>query len=111
MNLELDALVAKEVMGWEWHEKFMCWYPPGIGATLAESRSPREWHPTSNVFNDYEVLVRVRETWDERKLTEFARALDGGWCKGYCIPFGYVRYQPGDYSRAALAVLGKGEQR
>lgn len=69
---------------------------------------------TTDPAADYSVLVKVRETWDQMRLLYFGAALDDLWARLHKMPLGcemrqcgmrQLTYQPGDYSRAALAVL------
>ena len=79
---ERDALVAEHVMG----------------VPSAYSTDPSA---------DYEVLRRVRETWDKHAKWSFREALWRIWTDREDIAHTAVLlYQPGDYSIAALKALG-----
>jgi hypothetical protein len=64
---------------------------------------------SSYAGNDYEVLVHVRETWKPEERMSFEVALQRitsekfGAISG--ITFRRSSYEPGDYSKAALAVM------
>jgi len=69
---------------------------------------------TKDVAADYEVLERVRE-WTAPQRFSFGCELDAVWSVrehgengDRYVPENAVQYRPGDYSRAALAVLGNG---
>lgn len=98
----LDARVAEKVMGWQW-------------CSEATERPGDIWLPhfTGDPTADYSVLVHVRETWIFSKRRAFARDLVKLWQTRVPLPNGEaeampgaaMRYLPGDYSRAALAVV------
>lgn len=64
---------------------------------------------TSCPAADYEVLKHVRQNWENELLSRFEKSL---WV---CWQFrlvtsdmaGFMAYEPGDYSRAALKALGE----
>lgn len=106
--MSIDAEVAEKVMGWH---------------SVHTERHGEEWHayglPPDKEFDctpvpkfttdptaDYAALARVRETWDyaarERMDTELARVWDARGLE-------HLAYEPGDYSRAALAALAVGK--
>lgn len=59
---------------------------------------------------DYDVLRRVRVAWDRDRRSRFVNALRALWQKRSGPDDELeLRYEPGDYSRAALAVLDEGE--
>lgn len=75
-----------------------------------------EWSPSTDPAADYEVLVKVRETWEPLKVCDFRDALTLAWARAFearrqsgtiIIVSGPNQYQPGDYSRAALAAACK----
>jgi hypothetical protein len=74
---------------------------------------------TSDASADYSVLAKVRETWDDVDLFNFGSALAGLWRRLNELPLGcemrkcgmqHLMYEPGDYSRAALAVLATSKE-
>ena len=130
---ELDALVAERVMGWGWVQftrynnhfqsrkgRFLTSDPKWYCSAHEAKRSKISFvlHPcpywqlvsfSSDIAADYEVLVFVRENWDKGKRLTFGFQLstlfDDRWTIddfGDIETAGYY-YQPGDYSRAALA--------
>jgi hypothetical protein len=126
---EVDARVAEEVMGYTFHQNHSAACggirqvearPPGgevllddgvqvghaarFGAWTIRSVPAYSTDPAA----DYSVLVKVRETWDSLRLTKFSRALETLW-EIDCSSFSFIRYKPGDYSRAALAALAAKE--
>lgn len=57
---------------------------------------------------DYETLRMVRKTWDERQQTRVHQSLGRLWAARSGVspyPCWPMRYEPGDYSHAALAVV------
>lgn len=65
---------------------------------------------TTDAADDYAVLERVRETWGHSARFLFGLKLLAIWRKrGGPMSEPILRYEPGDYSRAALAVLDEGE--
>lgn len=118
---ELDARVAELVMGWR------RWVPPAIApyARLFEpgfNMARNGWDQsdsaplyevldhdaplyTTDPSDDYEVLRHVRETWDTDAQYRFAHALAELYRPRKEGNHPILRYMPGDYSRAALAVM------
>lgn len=127
MSREVDAKVAELVMGWGWfliHSggfAYLC-DPKSDGLTgfingqdkpapvgterLDDVETSFPFLPefTTDPTADYAVLVRVRETWDyaarERMDTELARVWDARGLE-------HLAYEPGDFSKAALAALAE----
>jgi hypothetical protein len=118
-NMEVDMLVAEKVMGLEpW--------PGAPGAFKAPivlpGQQPRPSHPPSYSTDpaaDYEVLVKVRETWQGLNRMWFNVKLKGilqqhsledpllGREDTEDVPlWDEGQYRPGDYSHAALLALG-----
>lgn len=63
-----------------------------------------------NAADDYRVLLKVRETWQRGDKTLFAAHLTELWRTRCKVGENIVeQYVPGDYSRAAIAVLKGGE--
>lgn len=60
---------------------------------------------SSDPAADYEVLRHVRETWDTDAQYQFAHALAELYRPRKEGNHPILRYMPGDYSRAALAVM------
>ena len=80
-------------------------------------------HPSTNPADDYAVLCHVREKlatpeWEGVKWWEYEDALKRIWMRRFARAVPHLRrtlsawvawhlqYEPGDYSRAALAALG-----
>lgn len=116
MSRELDALVAEKVMGWHWCPNWGCYTseewkkdcPPPDGIYKCSERIS-----FSDVASDYEVLKQVREKWlipDQYLfLAELCRLIEWRRRKvaGQLHSSFFMFYEPGDYSRAALKVLGE----
>ena len=70
----IDSLLAERLMGWEWLPKLSCWSPTGPDATLAHTRSRREFRPTRDLVAAFEVAERLRVigTVEEERITWFA---------------------------------------
>jgi hypothetical protein len=101
---ELDARVATEIMGWKRGRPERGEYP--------WRRPDGSWHPshvvpgyTSDPAADYEVLCHVRETWDGPKQAAMMERLTTMWAERSAEYLRWLAYMPGDYSRAALAVM------
>lgn len=116
----LDVRVAEEVMGWQ--AAYLLdgnVFAPRVhdGAledldyfeTPDRGRMPCGWSPTTCAAEDYEVLEHVRETWGHSQRYVFGIELVGLWRKRTVESKDalVMRYRPGDYSRAALAVLDR----
>lgn len=109
---KLDGLIAEQVFA---TDKWSVWWDNYDDEISDEGESPVRQgyavydsvpHYTTDAAADYLVLVHVRESWDQEKRHLFEVNLEGIWLKRnrwYTTP---VWYEPGDYSRAALAVLG-----
>lgn len=118
----LDARVAELVMGWE------RWVPPSLApcarllepGTVAVDGDGWRKDPdaplhaltsvpayTTSPAHDYEVLHHVRETWLHDEQYRFAKLLMSMWReRGRTVADApMMRYLPGDYARAALAVV------
>lgn len=111
---ELDARVAEFVMGIhlihdtaqvpDYYRGMGPYWAPPVG----EPGFAEHWpipHYTSNPAADYEVLRRVRETWLHNEQYLFANALAELYRPRKEGNHPILRYIPGDYSRAALAVM------
>jgi hypothetical protein len=122
-NRELDALVAEKVMGWERrnvaHRSGTSLYgftKAVTSAWVGQDGQPvcalDEWEPTTDIRDDYEVLVKVRETWGKEEREQVFKYAQAEWANrfGWRIPpwMGQevMAYLPGDWSRAALKALG-----
>lgn len=124
--------LASEVMGWTEVDPSRPggpWKMPAGGGAWRPTWLPRDWNPFNDANADYEVLKKVRERWtaayaDEDGWQRQARFLSCVWkpwrerdraefAAGRLSPYiasaEQMRYEVGDYARAALAVL-KGEQ-
>ena len=130
---KFNALVAERVMGWKRGQRgnWIVSVPPnhewlsddgGWEPTTKEVTFPLEdLHIppySTDPAADYEVLVFVRENWEEAKRLSFglqlSSILDDRWGAndfGDVETAGYY-YQPGDYSRGALltTLLAKDNQ-
>lgn len=116
---ELDAKICKLVFGgtygassmWEkWDSEPSVRFVCRVNETVLFGDG--DWSPTTDPSADYEVLKHVRETWPRSEWLEFSEALGDMWCKRATVEvetsFGVGgRYEPGDYSRAALKALGE----
>lgn len=101
MFRELDALVAKKVMGWI-HGPDGWLIPFGMPAKKTGLSQF-----TTDPSADYEVLKHVREHWNTAQLLHgFDSALVDIWNSRRRIET-MVCYEPGDYSKAALKALGE----
>ena len=98
---ELDAWIAERVMGWT-RSADGYWQDPNY--PLPEMLPPA-FHSTA--FADYQVLVKVREEWDEKLSLAFVRHCSAIWVdrEPECGTQGWPCYEIGDYSRAARAAL------
>lgn len=109
---DLDRAVAERVFGRDplqarhgLHEdgdiEYHWGYPAG------HSTAP---HYSTDPVADYEVLRHVREKWTDAKSTAFVKACYDLWNRerGTIGEAAWVDYEPGDYSRAALAALAAG---
>ena len=113
---ELDAEVARKVMGWEVHFRNTAFWVDAADANKLCDRvlaSVGDWRPSTDPAADYEVLKHVREQWDAEPQAEFKAALEDIWqprsrSRGGLIHFYILAYAVGDYSRAALAALRAG---
>lgn len=61
---------------------------------------------TTDPFDDYLVLKHVRETWGWEQKSNFSDALQLLWSREGTHAW-WLKYEPGDYSRAALKALGE----
>jgi len=102
-----DIDVAEKVMGWtKWTTrsgKFLAW-----DGWFDSNSCERKWSPTKHPDHDYIVLEHVRNHWTAIQMTGFVLHLrrahyDRQW------PMTVIQtemgYLPGDYARAALAVV------
>ena len=109
---KLDGVIAERVLGAEKTvaydtsegDFFSYWGQDSEGGGIISHLK----HYSTDPSADYEVLVFVRENWDEDKRLSFGLQLsvifDGRWAEddfGDIETAGYY-YRPGDYSRAAL---------
>ena len=126
---ELDAQVAEKVLGWERTQEP---YPgSNMGAWFRPTKEYQEYEgkeilgctapSMERPENDYFVLMHVRENWLSPNLNLFPEAFTRLWaeravadgeldhiddegCVGSWLA---IYYRPGDYARAALAVVGE----
>lgn len=111
---ELDRRVAEDVMGQTVRTgRDLCLDPEDADAMFVNKPDAKEpkWghmlplpHYSSYIAADYSVLVKVRETWSAIALVGFDDELFNTW-DARSQETTYAQYQPGDYSRAALASL------
>lgn len=112
----LDARVAELVMGWR--AVYVSPHGPlhprvhegpldrlDFWDTSDGRRMPCGWSPITDPAADYAVLRHVRETWDTDAQYRFAQALAELYRPRKEGNHPILRYMPGDYSRAALAVM------
>jgi hypothetical protein len=116
---ELDRLVAEKVMGWRLyksHPEQSYWASTPEHYALAavdlswtwdgRNHEPASyWQPTTNVANDYEVLVHVRENWDADQQDKFVSELTQIWYERCVIAKRRhieLHYEVGDYCKAAF---------
>lgn len=53
---KINSIIAEKVMGWNYHDKLMCWVPTRKkDATLDDTRSKREWNPTTSIADATEM--------------------------------------------------------
>lgn len=70
-----------------------------------------DWGPlfvpyyTKSASDDYQVLKHVRENWNRAWKIKFHYALERSWLKRGPDEFLSEAYEPGDYSKAALAAI------
>jgi hypothetical protein len=125
MDRELDIQIAERIMGIApldirakgSTETVRVWTrQPNLYKDGARSASDlRLWalpdRYTTAPDADYEVLKRVRETWDEPSQFRLGNLLDEVWAARTSlghryVPENAVMYEPGDYAKAALAAIG-----
>lgn len=99
MSQEIDAKVATLVMGLN-------------GAEMLEDEQMFPNHGalpryTTDPCDDYEVLVHVRDTWGFDRMKRLDEEIESIWKHRAHIDLyeHHTRYEPGDYARAALAVV------
>ena len=125
MSIEEDVLVAEKVFGeakpslpangWSRDRS-----KPMISPKKCWCMTTNGWIPapfTSNVATDYRTLCHVRETWDLNRQADFLQKLADIWGTKMNDQYGKpqdtvwcvseLRYEPGDYSLAALQVMSK----
>ncbi|MFH1603177.1 MAG: hypothetical protein ABIH03_04650 [Pseudomonadota bacterium] len=132
---ETDAAVAREVMGLNgvelghadyWFNPCQCGYHAERGGMCGRNDKPayiyrsteaERWDfvpcYTSDVAADYEVLDHVRRNWKSELVCDFRDSVKCTWdaraqsyTRGDGIGvWGLTQYQPGDYARAALAII------
>jgi hypothetical protein len=104
---ELDALVMRHVFGWDGKSPI----------SLDRDFHGNPWlqvggdipHFTTSADDDYQVLERVRETWEQGMKYDFCDHLNSllrsqaGWDRYLEVA---AMYRVGMYSHAALAALG-----
>ena len=123
---DFNARVAELVMGWKPRGGGLFWqqnesrmrlirdsviHLKRIEMTLAEYDEYKFlFSPDTDPTADYSVLVKVRETWSKIKQAAFLVVLEDIMCQrtlGAALRL--LAYEPGDYARAALAVVEGGE--
>lgn len=101
----LDALVAEKVFGWK--------KTRGVGGLTGYGRDAAgelRVLPaySTDIAADYSVLVHIRDAWSANQLKNFRAHLWKTWDarhRGLMVLKSELSYEPGDYSRAALAAL------
>lgn len=119
----VNAAVAEKVMKWRHHRaesvEWMArdhWETDRRGYVVVD-----KWNPLTSPTDDYEVLKKVRESWspvDQRRMSDILNEiwaqhrLDDIHSKPKVVDYPYLDllYEPGDYARAALAVV-EGEEK
>ena len=128
---ELPAVVAELVLGRKCERRqrndgmpeFRWWYPDRSGHCMPwypEDKGTAwaiDFKPFERASDDYEVLKHVREHWDSRDVCKLRDEVKRCWeerasqyldetgrADGVGV-WGCTQYRPGDYSRAALAVV------
>lgn len=128
---QVFGLTVLTADGSQWADYEQCAMPVGEPYTVIhDARDPeptdpdsrRAWTDTCRVDEfhkdpaaDYSVLVKVLETWTPEALIAFRTALRELWASrddphfkvNEFVVLDGGRYEPGDYSRAALAALAK----
>jgi len=112
---QFRVAVAEKVMGWRrvnggWLGGWG--YDRNLPGDLV-GMGGLDWRPDESANDDCLVLRHVRKTWPPFRLLAMSEELARVWCKA-CFGSGgaspqMLVYQPGDYARAALAVV-EGEQ-
>ena len=107
MSRELDVLVAEKVMGWRLAINGRWSVPSAHPMSNMPSDVPGF---TTDPHDDYEVLKHVREKWDGDMQDKFTERLGDVFMKRRGVSENRLnfalRYEPGDYSKAALNALG-----
>ena len=125
---EMEAFVAVQVMGWpEWEfgnasppsrPYFRRWMlrrgkVPQL-VVCREDGSTNPWEPLLDANADFEVLQRVRESWDTTQQEQFdeavvtireRRAEERRENPDWWYAYEGLLAEPGDYTRAAAAVM------
>lgn len=113
---EFDALVAVHIMKWKpvsYPGNLIYWDEGEQGPIPGGKFCPRfsdSFKPSTNAEYDYEVLLHLRGTYNGPGTftRDFHQALENIWSlrwnsvKYFAAWVGFMLYQPGDYSRAAL---------
>lgn len=113
---ELNHWIAENVMGWKLCDRrAMGWGEgPPVYSTgedpedLNSSPTRRDPRFSTDPADDYLVLVKVRETWDDKQISAFANIAEEVWCHRSNAGSIYdwtILYEVGDWSRAAKAAL------
>lgn len=109
---DLETIQVALLIGWTWvpTEWGYLWKHPTDNYQC--SQLEQDFNPLVDAGHDYEVLKWVREHWnDGDDWWDFVSVLAGTWIDrgpGRKVSVAYdfcTRYEEGDYSRAALAVL------
>ena len=96
-------------------ERFSDWDRCGFRRGIAGHIAGFLPHYTTDASDDYSVLEKVRDAWDVKDIRSLSAKIRYLWHERYDRYLWHERkntpypmetfYQPGDYSRAALAVL------
>lgn len=132
-NATIDRKIAELVMGWKWHRMGRRYTLASDGAfhptfmrdhgievvdapptdidtdTVIDATGVKKY--STDPAADYEVLVKVRETWDRAQFMRFCAELaDIAIGRSSWVSRGDDEvcgmYQPGDYAKAALRAVG-----
>ena len=91
MNTEkTNKFIAEHIMGWQSHN------------------TAEDWSPINDPTDDYDVLKHIRDNWSKEDIKRFTYHVTGLWEDRDRHYWGWITYEPGDYSKAALIIIGQG---
>lgn len=117
---ERDAAVSEFVMGWKNidgleplrnHTANGGYIYEGVPKQIPYGILGVDWRPMTDARDDYQVLCRVRETWDHKTKWRFGsllhKRMESRWRNPHPADenFMVAFYEPGDYSAAAYEAL------